>query len=93
MAVPDVGDITAASIVDFFASEAAGEAHTLAGIIQPTPVEQRTGGVLDGKTFVLTGTLPSLSREDAKSRIEAAGGSARVLYSRKPLRLSPYRSR
>ena len=31
-------------------------------------------GALSGKTFVLTGTFPTLKREEAKERIEAAGG-------------------
>ena len=35
---------------------------------------QRRGGALAGKTFVLTGTLMGLSREEAKRRIERAGG-------------------
>ncbi len=34
----------------------------------------RQGGILTGKTFVLTGTLPTLKREDAKDRIEELGG-------------------
>ena len=34
----------------------------------------KKGGILGGKTFVLTGSLPTLKREDAKERIEAAGG-------------------
>jgi DNA ligase (NAD+) len=44
---------------------------------------RRAGGPLAGQTFVLTGTLPSLSREDAKSRIESAGGKVAGSVSRK----------
>lgn len=42
-----------------------------------------TGGSLAGKTFVLTGTLPSMSRDDAKARIEAAGGKVTGSVSKK----------
>jgi DNA ligase (NAD+) len=41
------------------------------------------GGPLEGMTFVLTGTLPTLSREDAKKLIEAAGGKVSGSVSRK----------
>jgi len=41
------------------------------------------GTVLAGKTFVLTGTLPSLTREAATSRIEAAGGKVSGSVSKK----------
>jgi DNA ligase (NAD+) len=41
------------------------------------------GGPLHGKTFVLTGTLPNLSREDAKRLIEAAGGKVTSSISKK----------
>jgi DNA ligase (NAD+) len=41
------------------------------------------GGPLEGKTFVLTGTLPSLSREQATKRIERAGGKVTGSVSRK----------
>jgi DNA ligase (NAD+) len=40
-------------------------------------------GKLNGMTFVLTGTLPNLTREDAKARIEAAGGKVSSAVSRK----------
>jgi DNA ligase (NAD+) len=40
-------------------------------------------GGLTGKTFVLTGTLPTLTREDAKQRIEAAGGKVLGSVSKK----------
>ena len=38
---------------------------------------------MSGLTFVITGTLPSLSREEAKERIEAAGGKVAGSVSRK----------
>ena len=47
------------------------------------PIQPRTGGPLAGRTFVLTGTLPTLTREEAKSRIEAAGGKVSGSVSKK----------
>jgi DNA ligase (NAD+) len=38
---------------------------------------------LEGLTFVLTGTLPNMSREDAKAKIEAAGGRVSGSVSKK----------
>ena len=46
-------------------------------------VKKRKGGALEGKVFVLTGTLPNLTREDAKARIEAAGGKVTGSVSKK----------
>ena len=46
-------------------------------------VVERAGGTLKGLTFVLTGTLPTLTREEAKSRIEAAGGKVAGSVSKK----------
>jgi DNA ligase (NAD+) len=44
---------------------------------------ERATGVLKGKTFVITGTLPSLTREEAKALIERHGGKVTDSVSRK----------
>ena len=75
LAVPDVGEITAESILEFLQSpDTADEARRLAELIAPQPVERTAAGILTGKTLVLTGTLPTLSRESATAMIESAGG-------------------
>lgn len=85
--VNDVGPVVAESIINFL-----GEAHNqeviaalLAAGITWTETEgkQLATGNLLGKTFVLTGTLPSLSRDEAKEKIEAAGGKVSGSVSKK----------
>ena len=84
--VPDVGPVVAASLRHFFA-----EAHnrdviaTLRAAGVHWPVEQGRAADLPlaGKTFVLTGTLPSLSRDQAKEMIEAKGGKVAGSVSKK----------
>jgi DNA ligase (NAD+) len=44
---------------------------------------KKTSGPLAGKVFVLTGTLPNITREEAKARIEAAGGKVTGSVSKK----------
>ncbi|GGY27897.1 NAD-dependent DNA ligase LigA [Paludibacterium paludis] len=79
LAVPDVGPIVAASVVEFFAEpmNVAVVRDLLASGIH-WPMETAPSAPADspvaGKTFVLTGTLPTLTRDEAKARIEAAGG-------------------
>jgi DNA ligase (NAD+) len=46
-------------------------------------IRRKAAGALEGKNFVLTGTLPNLTREDAKERIEAAGGKVTGSVSKK----------
>ncbi len=58
------------------------ELHS-AGVVPMPPVEAAAGAVLAGKTVVLTGTLPTLSREEATALIEAAGGKVSGSVSRK----------
>jgi DNA ligase (NAD+) len=83
----DVGPVLAQSIRQFFA-----EAHNreviaqlrAAGVQWTEGAPQRaTAGKLQGLTFVLTGTLPSLSREDAKELIEKHGGKVAGSVSKK----------
>jgi DNA ligase (NAD+) len=45
--------------------------------------KKKTAGPLTGKVFVITGTLPNLAREEAKARIEAAGGKVTGSVSKK----------
>jgi DNA ligase (NAD+) len=76
---PEVGPKVAESIYQFFREPHNGELiqGLLAAGLQSEyrPPRKRPGALpLEGKTFVLTGTLVSLTREEAKERIEAAGG-------------------
>ncbi len=54
-----------------------------AGVTPAPPALAHAGGVFAGKTLVLTGTLPSLSREEAQAMIEAAGGKVSGSVSKK----------
>ena len=40
----------------------------------PAPPAETGGGAVRGRTFVLTGTLPAMTRDEARARIQAAGG-------------------
>jgi DNA ligase (NAD+) len=85
--VPDVGPVVAASIAGFFSEphnrEVVGSLRAL-GVHWPSlPAVAAAPSRARGRTFVLTGTLPHLSREEAKARIEAAGGQVTGSVSRK----------
>ncbi len=84
VAVPDVGERVAQSIVDFFASEYGAtivDAYRNVGItIENAKAITR---VLEGRTFVLTGTLDSLGREEAKEKIRLLGGGVSGSVSKK----------
>jgi DNA ligase (NAD+) len=87
--VPDVGPVVAASIRSFAEEprnrELVGKLRA-AGVnmasLQP-PVEQVAAGPLAGKTVVLTGTLGSMTREEATAAIERLGGKVSGSVSRK----------
>jgi DNA ligase (NAD+) len=78
MEVPEVGPVVAESVVQFFAephNREVVEQLRAGGVVWMERAPQRKQrGVLTGKTFVLTGTLPNMTRDEAKERIEAAGG-------------------
>ncbi|HUR40554.1 MAG TPA: NAD-dependent DNA ligase LigA [Verrucomicrobiae bacterium] len=85
-AVPDVGAIVAAHIAHFFAEPQnlevidALQAH---GVRWPAVKRAAATGPLLGKTFVITGTLPGMSRDDATKLIEAHGGAVAGSVSKK----------
>jgi len=84
LAVRDIGPTTAASIVRFLTDETeGGEASTLAELLQPQVLATGAAGTLQGKTLVLTGTFPTLSREQATVMAEAAGGKIAGSVSRR----------
>ena len=87
--VPDVGPVVAASLAKFFAephNREVIEQLRAADVHWPENNIVTNSLPLAGKTFVLTGTLPTMSRIDAKEKIEALGGkvagsvSARTQY-------------
>jgi len=86
--VPDVGPVVASRIRAFFA-----EHHNLeviqrlidSGVVwqEADPVPTAGHGSLSGKTFVLTGTLSTMTRNEAKDKIQAAGGKVTGSVSKK----------
>ena len=86
-AVDGVGPIIAESITAFFADErnrAEVARMRELGVRWPKEAPRKSGeGPLAGKSFVLTGTLPDWTREEARERIEAAGGRVTSSVSKK----------
>jgi DNA ligase (NAD+) len=73
----EIGPKVADSIRQFFEEEqncGLIERLRAAGLQFTGPKQRKKQGPLTGLTFVITGTLPTLKREEAKARIEAAGG-------------------
>lgn len=83
--VPDVGPVVAACICHFFREKRNQNVISqlrACGVRWPAP-KKSAGGVLSGKTFVLTGTLPGMSRDEAGALIEASGGKLSGSVSKK----------
>lgn len=86
-AIEDMGEITAANVVEFFAhpqTRTLAEALKAAGVktdcAEEAPAE---GGKFAGSTWVLTGTLPTLTRNEASAIIQRLGGKVSSSVSKK----------
>lgn len=80
------GGVMAEEIVDFFSHSAARElVERLAslGVNMQAREREQAGSLLEGKTFVLTGTLPTLSRKEASDIIQRNGGKVTGSVSKK----------
>ncbi|WP_238891136.1 NAD-dependent DNA ligase LigA [Achromobacter insuavis] len=83
--VPDVGPVVAGSIRRFFAEQHNRDVidQLKAQGVHPVAEAVPQDTTLAGKTFVLTGTLPNWTREEASMRIQAAGGKVSGSVSKK----------
>ena len=80
------GSIMAESVARYFALDSTrdliAQLRALGLEMKPSP-QKKTGGVLTGKTFVLTGTLPTMKRSEAAKLIEQHGGKTSSSVSKK----------
>ena len=87
--VTEVGPVVAESVLDFFASAAGKKILRRMKELGIEPKSEKVSAKkaaelpLAGKTFVLTGTLPSMTREEATEKIEALGGHVTGSVSKK----------
>jgi DNA ligase (NAD+) len=84
-AIPDFGEITALCVVNYFSHE---PNRALCRRLMDAGLETKataapTGDRYAGKTFVLTGTLPTLTRDEASAMIKAQGGKVSGSVSKK----------
>ncbi|MBR2650706.1 MAG: NAD-dependent DNA ligase LigA [Clostridia bacterium] len=83
--IPDIGDITASAIVEFFSDDSVRaliERLRAAGVLF-NAVKEKKSDIFEGMTFVLTGTLPTMSRDEASALIKERGGKVSGSVSKK----------
>jgi DNA ligase (NAD+) len=85
--VTEVGPVAAQSVLDYFSSKEGQNVLRRMKELRIAPQSQkgvapRTGQPFSGKTFVLTGTLPSMTREQAGARIASLGGKVTASVSK-----------
>ena len=85
IALPDVGDIVAQSVTEFFSfpENRVMIDRLLASGVHPRESEGKAEGVFSGMSVVVTGTLPTLSRKEAEELIRQNGGTAASSVSKK----------
>lgn len=86
MAIPEIGPTIAKSVTTFFAQEQNRELVRKlkrAGVNMQLRKDKKSGLHLEGKTFVLTGTLQGYTRTEAKEKIESLGGKVTSSVSKK----------
>ena len=83
--IPDVGEITAKCIVDYLNQPQAKDliARLKAAGVNMDSTVQKVDDRFAGMTFVLTGTLPTLKRDEAAALIERYGGKTAGSVSKK----------
>ena len=83
--IEGIGDIMAQSVVEFFSLEGTKEllSRLEAVGVNMNSTLKKQEGIFTGKTFVLTGTLPTLTRPEATAIIERLGGKASSSVSKK----------
>jgi DNA ligase (NAD+) len=85
LAIPDIGELTAQSLCDFFkvGSDSLEVVARLLGVgVDPTP-EEKKGDKFAGMIFVFTGSLTQFTRDEAERIVEKAGGKASGSVSKK----------
>lgn len=84
MEVEGVGDVVAQSIESWFKNtENKKVLDELLAQVTVQSMQQRVGGKLFGKSFVVTGTLTTMSREEAEAKVRALGGTTPSSVSKK----------
>ena len=85
LAVDGVGDEVAKAVLEFFALEKNQQTLTAlhAAGVHPEAAERVEGGPLAGRVFVFTGGLATMSRDEAKEKVEALGAKAATGVSKK----------
>ncbi len=84
-AIPDIGEIIAGSITEYFSFPENNQMidRLFAAGVKPKEMTAAEGGVFSGMSIVVTGTLPNLSRKQAEDLIRSKGGNAAGSVSRK----------